>query len=335
MNPADIPGGQLVSTDAAARMILSGRALRIAGEESALRKLPKGLWIGGSIPYFMTTDGGLCCQERVYVAELPAFCGVPSIGSYDVDSISGIACDAPENGFSVLIVPAFTDVHERFARDAPEFEQMYERPLVGWVSGLHLDDLSDHKPVVVMGPTGEFFDDQAVAMHVPLSDQYMASVELVNLFQPGDGPVIQFDESGFGATQAFVDGQAVNLASYLQDNQIDTRLPLVADYCGAAINVSFQTVDHGSGNVTFYAPVFAGVEYRLAAPLDSYADALVQEAEALESAGTAFCCNCILNYLYGELEGRTAGHLNGPMTFGEIAYQLVNQTLVRLRVEQV
>lgn len=335
MSAAEIPGGQLISTDAAARMILSGRALRIAGEESALRKLPKGLWIGGSIPYFMTSEGGMCCRERVYVAELPAFCGVPSIGSYDAEGIDQIAVDAPDNGFSVLIVPAFTEVHERFARNAPEFDRMYERPLVGWVSGLHLDDLNDHKPVVVMGPTGEFFQDQGVAMHVPLSDQYLASVELVNLFEEGDGPVIQFDESGFSASQAFVDGSPVNLASYIQEHKLDTRLPLVADYSGAAINVSFQAVDAENGSVTFYAPVFAGVEYRLAAPLESYADALVKEAEALDSSGTAFSCNCILNYLYGELEGRTAGHLNGPMTFGEIAYQLVNQTLVRLRVEQI
>jgi hypothetical protein len=45
-----------------------------------------------------------------------------------------------------------------------------------------------------------------------------------------------------------------------------------------------------------------------------------------------FSCNCILNYLYGELEGKRTGALKGPMTFGEVAYQLLNQTMVYLKV---
>ncbi len=40
-----------------------------------------------------------------------------------------------------------------------------------------------------------------------------------------------------------------------------------------------------------------------------------------------FACNCVLNFLYGKLEGAQAG-LPGPFTFGEIAYQLLNQTMV-------
>ena len=38
--------------------------------------------------------------------------------------------------------------------------------------------------------------------------------------------------------------------------------------------------------------------------------------------------NCILNYLYCELEGRKIPPYYGPVTFGEVAYQLMNQTLV-------
>jgi len=44
----------------------------------------------------------------------------------------------------------------------------------------------------------------------------------------------------------------------------------------------------------------------------------------------AFACNCILNYLYGKLEGKKTGDITGPITFGEIAHQLLNQTMVRL-----
>ena len=40
-----------------------------------------------------------------------------------------------------------------------------------------------------------------------------------------------------------------------------------------------------------------------------------------------FSCNCILNYLYGGLEGEKIPPYAGPITFGEVAYQLLNQTL--------
>jgi len=45
-----------------------------------------------------------------------------------------------------------------------------------------------------------------------------------------------------------------------------------------------------------------------------------------------YTCNCILNFLYGELEGKVIGSFDGPVTFGEIAYQLVNQTLVYVSI---
>ena len=46
-----------------------------------------------------------------------------------------------------------------------------------------------------------------------------------------------------------------------------------------------------------------------------------------------FSCNCILNYLYGELEGKKIDNISGPITFGEIGYQLLNQTLTFLYIE--
>ena len=47
-----------------------------------------------------------------------------------------------------------------------------------------------------------------------------------------------------------------------------------------------------------------------------------------------FACNCVLNYLHGQLEGRRTGTVLGPMTFGEIAYQLLNQTMVYITVQK-
>jgi hypothetical protein len=43
----------------------------------------------------------------------------------------------------------------------------------------------------------------------------------------------------------------------------------------------------------------------------------------------------ILNYLYSNLEGMRTGDMVGPITFGEIAYQLLNQTLVYLTIHSI
>ena len=323
--------GHLMSVEEAARIIQTGRGVSIAGDESALRKLPTGLWIGGTIPYFMGDDGGLCSPDKVFVNELPAASGAPGLCTYDVTSIEEVCNDAPDNGFSVLIVPAFSRVHERFAQDAPEFDGMYLQPLVGWVAGVHLDDLATVKPKVIFGPTGEFHDNLAVAMHVAIDDDKSAGIEIINLFRPGAGPVIRFPESGFSAKDVEIDGIRTNLVEYLRSSRSDTRLPLVADYCGAYINVSFQSVDEITGEVKFYAPVYSGLEYRLASSIPPYAEAFSQQVPH-DNGEIAFCCNCILNYMYGELEGKKTDRMHGPITFGEIAYQLVNQTMVYLRV---
>ena len=322
----------LMSIGRAAELIGSGKYLNIAGDEDALRQLPKGNWIGGTIPYFMADDGGTITRDRVFVHEIEVFDEAPGIRLHDVDSLPQICRDAPDNGYTILIVPAFGPCHGSFAENAPNYEEMYLKPLVGWVAGIHLDDLGARTPKVVLGTTGELFDQHAVAMDVPLPANKFARIDIVNLFRPGSGPAITFETTGFAAGDCRIDGQPANLAKHLVNGEIDTRLPLVADYCGAAINVSIKSIDAVTGQVDFYAPVFPGIEYRIAAPLDDYVSAF-QAALPRIDGGLTFSCNCILNFLYSGLEGKRTGPITGPMTFGEIGYQLLNQTLVYLTVD--
>lgn len=100
---------------------------------------------------------------------------------------------------------------------------------------------------------------------------------------------------------------------------------------GEMINVSFQAIDDATRSLRFYAPVLAGVEYRQAAPLDDYRASLLSHITATPIT-PAFSCNCILNYLYADLAGDKALTIHGPATFGEIAYVLLNQTLVYLEL---
>ena len=325
----------LMTIAAAAELIRNGGFLAVAGDEQALRQLPGGNWIGGTIPYFMAEDGGRTTRELVFVNPVEVGEPPPLIRFYSASALPQLCRNAPEHGYSLIIVPGFSEVHASFAQNAPNYEEMYLKPLIGWVAGVHLDDLDKCTPKVVNGQTGQFSDELAIVIDVPLAAGKFAHIDIVNLFALGAGDSISFPEAGFSAGACLINGVPANLAKYLGEQAIDTRLPLVADYSGALINVSIKAVvDNPSGepHVDFYAPVFPGLAYKLAAPPGDYVSAL-QDALPHDATRLTFSCNCLLNYLYCDLKGKRTAGVTGPMTFGEIAYQLLNQTLVYLRIE--
>lgn len=321
----------LTNANEIARRIRSGESLLLAAEEEILLSLPAGNWIGGTIPYFMGEKGGTISREAIFATPVPPEVVSTEIVIHDEESLEGICREAPENGFTFLVIPATSPVHLAFAHKAPDYPEMFMKPLLGWISGVHLDDLGKKSPKVVDGRTVVAYPDRAVAMHATLPDGKRAQIGIVNLFRQGDGDAITFPEGGFTVKECAVGGERVNFASWLAKTGIDTRLPLVADYNGAMVNVSFQSVGQPGGEVALYAPVFANVDYRIAAPVPDYVGSF---AEALPKGLQArFSCNCILNFLYSELEGKVTQGMSGPITFGEIAYQLLNQTLVYLTIE--
>lgn len=322
----------LMTVAEAATLIAAGKYLSIAGDAAALRQLPRGHWIGGTIPYFMAADGGQASRDRVFVNEVAVYAEAPHLRSYDLGTLPDLCRNAPDHGYSLLIIPGFSALHSSFACAAPDYEDMFLKPLIGWVSGVHLDELGTAQPQVVNGETGEFSAEMAVVMDVPLPPEKSARVDIVNLFVPGGGEAITFGATGFSADACSIDGRPARLADYLQERGIDTRLPLVASYQGAMINVSIKGIDAEAGRVDFYAPVFPGVAYRVAAPVGDYVAAFQAALPKME-AGITFSCNCILNYLHSQLEGRRTAQVTGPMTFGEIAYQLLNQTMAYLSIE--
>jgi hypothetical protein len=324
----------LYDREATADLIKSGKSLLLAGDEALLAALPVGNWIGGTIPYFMAAGGGLRTADRVFVTELPGRDGA-TIHLYDSSSLPLMAADHPGHGFTVLLIPAFSAVHAEFAENVASYSGVFDRPLVGWISGVGLEDIGRVKPRVFDGSTGTSSSDQAVALHVVLAPYENASVEIINLFHPGTGDTITFTGagSGFSVAEALINGKPTNLAHYLTEREADTRLPLVAYYNGAMVNVSIQKVDAAEGTVDFYAPVFSGIDYHFAAPVGDYVAGFAAQLDS-DGPAPAFACNCILNYVYAELENRTTTPLTGPMTFGEIAYMLLNQTAVYLTISR-
>jgi hypothetical protein len=323
----------MVTVDEAARQIADNKPLLIAGDETLLAKIPRGNWIGGSIPYFMSEDGGVIARDRLQITRFPNTVSLDRIKVYAESELPSIPRDYPTNGFSIILIPAFSAVHQAFAKNSFSYEHIFDAPLVGWITGFHLSDLGKTSAKVVEGPTGRVLDNAAMVMHLTLPDNLFARSNIINLFTQSTGDRITFESVGFSAREALVNGDRVNLARYLKDRNVDTRLPLVASYEGAMINVSFQQVNEQAGEVSFYAPVFPDIEYRLAKAMPSYEVEFEQELKK-RAVSPAWSCNCILNFLYANLEGKKTGDVVGPITFGEIAYILLNQTMVYLTIEQ-
>lgn len=321
----------LYTVEEASQIITSGAVVVVAGTASLLRRLPAGSWVGGTMRYFMTADGGSQTADKVFVTELPVEAADVHIRSYGAADLHEIVSDAPANGFSFLVIPAESAAHLEYAAHAPYYPGLFRTPIVGWIAGVSLRELGQVAPRSVNGQVRRMETDRAVVLHAALRPGRSARVDIVNMFRAGSGDVITFPGDTLAATDCRVNGEPRNLARYVTESGIDTRLPLVADYAGVHVNTSFQGVDATAGIVTFYAPVFHGIEYRIAAPVEDYATGF---AAAVEEAGieASFACSCILNYVYGGLEGKLIGHLAGPMTFGEIAYQLLNQTAVYLSI---
>lgn len=322
----------LLTVEETARRILEGRALVLAGDESALARLPAGSWIGGTTPYFMTDQGGLRSRELVFATEAPAAAERVTFASYDAAALSRLYGEIPAHGYGVVLMPLFSRAQLAFALGAPGYDGFASRPLVGWVAGTDVGDMGRATPKVFDGRTGGALEQEAVAMHVTLPASASAEIGIVNVFSPAGGDVLTFPEGGFSASQVIVNGQRRSLAGYLAETGLDVRLPLVGEYCGARLNVGIREVDAASGVVRLWAPVFPGIQYRHAAPVGDYVGAFLAKAppQVVEAgaAGLGFCCNCYSNYAHGDLEGKRTGPFVGPVVFGEIAYQLCNETLV-------
>jgi PAS domain S-box-containing protein len=332
-NPEQPMTSRLLDPKETARRITAGQSLMLAGEEQLLSTLPPGNWIGGTIPYFMTSDGGCLCKDKIFVTEFPGEFQA-STHRYAASELPGLYQDAEEGAVSFVILPANSPAHTEFALHAPRYAGFALHPLVGWIAGIDLEMLGKAAPKVFCGgpqPLG----DAAAVMRMKLPADRLAQINIINLFQPGNGDTICFPTSGFSATTAVINGKEHNLAEYLQRIKADTRLPLVANYCGAMVNVSLKSMDPQNGRVEFFAPVVSGIEYRLAIPVIDYVSEFEARLKELSPDSVLFSCNCILNYLHSKLAGHRTGALVGPVTFGEIAFQLLNQTLVYIEIVKV
>ena len=330
---------KLLPLSEVSQMITSGKTLILAGDEDVLTQLPKGNWIAGTASYFMTKElGGTEGNDMVFVTDISEMANSFTISRYGKNDLCHIYEVSPKPGFTFLIIPMFSDAHLSFSVNAPNYNNFASHPLVGWVSGTNVKDIGRKRPKVFDGTTLESFENDAIALHVMLNAGKIAQINIINLFEPGEGDAIMFDSDGVAPENIIVDGEMRNFYEYVIDHGIDTKLPLVADYYGVKINVSFNDIDKDKRRITFGTPVLCGIRYKhakyVADYIKEFREILSYDASASYD-NIALSCNCFLNYMYSRLEHKKTDPFYGPVTFGEIAYQLLNQTLVYLELLDV
>lgn len=323
---------QIMTVEATSERIKSGRVLVIAGDPSLLATLPKGNWIGGTTAYFMDDTGGQENQTSLFVTDFTdVLIGFQIVAYDETEILSTMLTDRYENGFSFVLLPCFSSILQTYALESRNAAALFDRPIVGWITGGQLDELDEHPPTTWLGTTGAVYPNHGVVLHGQLADSHYAQIDIINIFQQDTGDVFSFEEDAFSFKECLINGERKNLAVYYKEQQIDTHLPLVGDYAGAAINSSLLAIHEEIQQVDLYAPLLRGVEYRVARPMNDWYATFIK-ALPEETTGLAFSCNCILNYVYMDMQDKCSGQFVGPFTFGEIAYILVNQTIVVLSI---
>jgi len=328
---------ELMSVQEVTTLIEQGKHLVINGEEKLFEHLPKGNWIGATESYFYLAGKKGCFNEsKLFVSDFTDISKAIKIETYTQETIKDIASNGFENGFNFLVLPALSEIQLSFALNSPSYKELYKNPLLGLIAGTSLDSFSEGKPSKIYnGVTGESFQDKGVALHVAIHDELVARLEILNVFEANKAVTLEVKETDYVVGNCIIDGVEVNLYNYIQEHKIDISFPLTCDYNGATINTSFQRLDEDSKKVMFYAPLFQGKKYNFALPLEDYTTLFrtkVKEKD-IKKESLIYNCNCILNYLYGDLENNDIG-FSGPTTFGEIAYHLINQTFTYLLIDK-
>ncbi|EJF52621.1 hypothetical protein SapgrDRAFT_0889 [Saprospira grandis DSM 2844] len=319
---------QLLSLKETQALIESGQILLIAGSQRLLDQLPAGQWLGGSTPYFMSREGAQKDLNRLFVSNLSDLALKAEIKSYSAQELEQLLDDRPENGFSYIALPAFSEVHKAYALDIGQYDRLYDQPILGWITGRQLEADPSHLPAAYYGPKAEKMKNRAVLMHVELPAAQYAEIEIYNPYEEGQDDDIQFLTTDFQASEALINGEKQNFAHYCKRKGIDGSLPLISNYSGALINTTIQRVEEKI--VYFYAPVSTDQVYHLAKTVDYNPQAFRKE---MPNSPAITACNCIVNYLNFKLDGEQLGNYEGPFTFGEVGYILLNQTLVLLHIQ--
>ena len=318
----------LYTVEEVSAMIREGKKLLLAGDDKLLSQLPKGDWIGGTTPYFILRPEQMVeSTEKLFVYSLPDFIEAVEVREYGSLDIKNIYSDAPQNGFTAIIIPFGSSVLSEFALNVTGYKDFARYPLCGWVSGQRLDVITTEKSYVSSGISDTLHSDKAVAMHIALPANKYAEIHMSNSFEQGSGDIITFEHKTLVVKEALVNGVKQNFATYLREAKVDTKMPLVANYSGAMLNTNCFVIE--TDTVYLSSPAFEQVEYRFARQ-----SAFVPEHEIADE-NVVMSASCVLNYVWPELCGKYIEIINAPAVYGQIAYQLISQITMSVTIGDV
>jgi len=318
----------LFTPEEVSSMICAGNSLLLAGDAKLLSQLPAGNWIGGTTPFFILyPENRTTSFDKIFVTPLPDFVTKTEIREYDETTIKNIFNDGPQNGFTVLIMPYASPVAVEYSINATDYENFAASPVCGWLTGLPLDIIMTEKSYSASGTAHCLFPDRAVAMHISLPETKFAEIHTFNPYKQGVGDSIMFEQNSLVVTDAIINGERRNFAEYLRGIGYDMLMPLVANYSGEMINDVVCAMD--GDVVPMSAPVFSHVDYRIAVVDESITE------PSLVSDQIVFSVTCIGNFLQPDICAQYLRKMNGPVVFGEIAYQQIGQTTVYVIVDDV
>ncbi|MCR5453699.1 MAG: hypothetical protein K6F33_01770 [Bacteroidales bacterium] len=320
-------------------LIKADHVMLLSGSDKALTGLPKGKWIAGTTPYFMD-EVGKVDEENIFVDDFTDIAKDAKVEVFDTASIHEIATKGYNNGFIVMTMPIDTEIYFEFSNKSLEYEGIYNNPLVGFVACCNFNDYGNFgslKTFVGAGNYGQLFRNKAAALYVELPENMTARAEIINLDTIDHStPKVVFPKTSFVQSDCTIDGKPGNIAEYME-NYVKPRMggksytQMITSQNGALINRDPKVVDVQKGTTSFFSPAYAGDEYYLVKPGNDY---LTMFNNALEAkSNVAACFSCISYFFGGNFEGKTITK-NGCYAFGEIAYQLLNKTIVTLEIDK-
>ncbi len=333
---AKVQENKLLDLRTTSELIRGGRVLVISGEEELLEKLPKGNWIGGTIPYFyLKNERGRMEKSKVFVSDFTESINDFKILTIDETTLSSITSTSFDNGFSFLILPSLQRIHYLFALNAQNFPDIKKNPLIGIIAGADLKEVRNGQlSKTFNGDTKQSSSSDGVLLHCSLLPSKLAKVGVLNLYERSDEFCIEVFDNTFSVKDCLVNGDLVNLYQFIKENKIDISYPLVCDSGGLSVNVSFQFLRDNTKEVVFYAPLLKNRKYYISKGPEDYKQAFQEQIAGILDREKLIIYNCIsiVNYLNGELNKSDIG-FSGVTTFGEIAYYLLNQTFTYLAID--
>jgi hypothetical protein len=325
----------VAGTAKVAKLIKAGHILVLAGAEQDLASLPAGNWIGGTASCFLV-DGRLVRAEGTLIyADFSAAALKAELRPLNDRQIQELSSYYPDNGFAVIIMPGQSALLQATATSMPDWPGLYNAPLAGWVSAVPLDQLGHMQPKVFCG-NGTPRQDIAALMYVTLPCEMFAALNIINPFDTPSRTSLRFSTGGYQIPGlCLLDGQRADLTRLIANGSIDPSPPLTADRDGALLNNSIIASDPASGMLTFLSPVDPSLTYRFAEPPPVFQDAFARAARGVDLPGAVLSSICAAGLHRLTEEIRPMLPAIAPVTFGQIGYTVLTQTIACLSLSRL